>query len=303
MRKRVAELVGPRAERMWVSTFHSACLRILRTNADRLGYRSAFTVYDDTDSRRLVEMITAELGFDPKRLPAAGRAGGHQPGQVRAGRLRGVPRGGPHGPDPFRKRIADVYAQYQAAAAGGQRPGLRRPADGDGQPAAGVRRRARTPTRSVSATFWWTSSRTPTTPRTRSSSCSARRTATSAWSATPTSRSTAGVAPTSATSWSSSAPSPTSPPSCWSRTSVRPRPSSTRPTRSSPTTWDASPRSSSPSATPAARSPGTGPRTSTTRRRGSRARSCVCTPRRTSPGATSRSSTAPTRRACRSRPP
>src|SRR5271168_5643030 len=56
MRRRVAELVGPRAERMWVSTFHSACLRILRTHADRLGYRSAFTVYDDTDSRRLVEM-------------------------------------------------------------------------------------------------------------------------------------------------------------------------------------------------------------------------------------------------------
>ena len=56
---------------MWVSTFHSACLRILRTNADRLGYRSAFTVYDDTDSRRLIEMITAELGFDQKRLPPA----------------------------------------------------------------------------------------------------------------------------------------------------------------------------------------------------------------------------------------
>ena len=70
MRSRVAELVGPPAEKMWVSTFHSACLRILRTNADRLGYRSAFTVYDDTDSRRLIEMITAELGFDQKRLPS-----------------------------------------------------------------------------------------------------------------------------------------------------------------------------------------------------------------------------------------
>ena len=70
MRRRVVELVGPAAEKMWVSTFHSACLRILRTNADRLGYRSAFTVYDDTDSRRLVEVVTAELGFDPKRLPA-----------------------------------------------------------------------------------------------------------------------------------------------------------------------------------------------------------------------------------------
>ena len=70
MRRRVVELVGPPAEKMWVSTFHSACLRILRTHADRLGYRSAFTVYDDTDSRRLIEMITAELGLDQKRLPS-----------------------------------------------------------------------------------------------------------------------------------------------------------------------------------------------------------------------------------------
>jgi len=50
MRRRVVELVGPRAERMWVSTFHSACLRILRSHASRVGYRSSFTVYDDTDS-------------------------------------------------------------------------------------------------------------------------------------------------------------------------------------------------------------------------------------------------------------
>ena len=55
---------------MWVSTFHSACLRMLRPNGDRLGYRSSFTVYDDTDSRRLIEMITSELGFDQKRLPS-----------------------------------------------------------------------------------------------------------------------------------------------------------------------------------------------------------------------------------------
>jgi DNA helicase-2/ATP-dependent DNA helicase PcrA len=58
MRKRVSELVGPKGENMWVSTFHSSCLRILRSHADRLGYRSNFTVYDDTDSRRLIEMIT-----------------------------------------------------------------------------------------------------------------------------------------------------------------------------------------------------------------------------------------------------
>ncbi len=141
MRKRVAELVGPPAEKMWVSTFHSACLRILRTNADRLGYRSAFTVYDDTDSRRMIEMITAELGFDQKRLPCPSRAGRDQPGQVRAGRLRDLPRGGPQRarpvPQAHRRRVRAV----PAAAAGGQRPRLRRPAHGDGEPAPGLRRR------------------------------------------------------------------------------------------------------------------------------------------------------------------
>ena len=55
---------------MWVSTFHSACLRILRAHADRLGYRPGFTVYDDTDSRRLIELRRCgELGLDTKKLP------------------------------------------------------------------------------------------------------------------------------------------------------------------------------------------------------------------------------------------
>ncbi|MGO9855077.1 MAG: ATP-dependent helicase [Acidimicrobiales bacterium] len=113
MRNRVADLVGPPAEKMWVSTFHSACLRILRTNADRLGYRSSFTVYDDTDSRRLIEMITAELGFDQKRLPS--RAVQAVIGQAKSELVdfETFREDARSGPDPFRKRIADVYTQYQ----------------------------------------------------------------------------------------------------------------------------------------------------------------------------------------------
>ena len=91
MRSRVVELVGSTAEKMWVSTFHSACLRMLRANADRLGFRSGFTVYDDTDSRRLIEMITAELWLRPEAPAIACRARRHQPGQVGAGRLRDLP--------------------------------------------------------------------------------------------------------------------------------------------------------------------------------------------------------------------
>ena len=113
MRSRVAELVGPRGDKMWVSTFHSACLRILRMNADRLGYRSAFTVYDDTDSRRLIEMITAELGFDSKRLPPRAVQAVISQAKSELVDFETFREGARSGPDPFQRRIADVYVQYQ----------------------------------------------------------------------------------------------------------------------------------------------------------------------------------------------
>jgi DNA helicase-2/ATP-dependent DNA helicase PcrA len=113
MRSRVVELVGSTAEKMWVSTFHSACLRMLRTNADRLGFRSGFTVYDDTDSRRLIEMITAELGFDQKRLPSRAVQGVISQAKSELVDFETFRDEARQGPDPFRKRIADIYAQYQ----------------------------------------------------------------------------------------------------------------------------------------------------------------------------------------------
>ncbi len=70
MRTRVTDLIGPRAGRMWVSTFHSACVRILRAHGDRLGYKGSFTIYDDADSRRLVEICCRELDIDTKRMSA-----------------------------------------------------------------------------------------------------------------------------------------------------------------------------------------------------------------------------------------
>ena len=69
MRERVANLVGHIADGMWVSTFHSACVRILRREAPRLGYRSSFSIYDDADSVRLVTMCIRDLDLDPKRFP------------------------------------------------------------------------------------------------------------------------------------------------------------------------------------------------------------------------------------------
>jgi DNA helicase-2/ATP-dependent DNA helicase PcrA len=67
MKERVAELIGPRARAMWVSTFHSACVRILRSEASRLGVTSSFTIYDQADSLRLMTLVLRELDLDPKR--------------------------------------------------------------------------------------------------------------------------------------------------------------------------------------------------------------------------------------------
>jgi len=67
MRERVAELVGRRARIMWVSTFHSSCVRILRREITRFGYTSSFSIYDAVDSRRLMTLICRDLDLDPKR--------------------------------------------------------------------------------------------------------------------------------------------------------------------------------------------------------------------------------------------
>jgi DNA helicase II / ATP-dependent DNA helicase PcrA len=69
MKERVAAMVGNRAKVMWVMTFHSACVRILRENAKRLGYTTTFSIYDSADSQRLMTLVCRELDLDPKRYP------------------------------------------------------------------------------------------------------------------------------------------------------------------------------------------------------------------------------------------
>ena len=110
MRERLVKLIGPVAQRMWVSTFHAACVRILRSHADRLGYRRSFTVYDDTDSRRLIEHVLKDLNIDAKKLPArsvqaavsGAKAELVDPEDFQA-QARSV----------FERRIAGVYVEYQ----------------------------------------------------------------------------------------------------------------------------------------------------------------------------------------------
>ncbi|MEU9224690.1 DNA helicase PcrA [Streptomyces massasporeus] len=69
MKERVEQLVGPRANAMWVMTFHSACVRILRRESKKLGFTSSFSIYDAADSKRLMALVCRDLDLDPKRFP------------------------------------------------------------------------------------------------------------------------------------------------------------------------------------------------------------------------------------------
>ena len=112
MRRRVNELVGDGAERMWVATFHSACLRMLRAHAEVLGYERGFTIYDATEAEQLVERIMKEMGLDVKRLPPRGvysMISGAKNEMISPARYASSG----HGPaDAHRARIAEIYAAY-----------------------------------------------------------------------------------------------------------------------------------------------------------------------------------------------
>ncbi|QDY10564.1 DNA helicase PcrA [Micromonospora sp. HM134] len=110
MKERVAHLVGPRARLMWVSTFHSACVRILRAEHEHAGLKSTFSIYDADDSRRLMQLVARELDLDPKRYPARGLAA--QVSNLKnelvdpeefAGRAKG----------PNERALAEAYTLYQ----------------------------------------------------------------------------------------------------------------------------------------------------------------------------------------------
>ena len=111
MRRRVVELVGPRARAMWVSTFHSACVRILRRHAVRLGYRRASPSTTTPTPVGWSSSSAEDLGVDPKRLPPRSVLGADQPGQVRPARARPTYRRRPR--PIYDRRIADVYELYE----------------------------------------------------------------------------------------------------------------------------------------------------------------------------------------------
>ncbi len=111
MKARVDALVGRRAAAMWVSTFHSMCVRILRREAKHLGVRSAFSVYDADDTRRLVGLVVRDLDLDPKKFNA--RPVAAQISNLKNELLT---------PDDaaaratleYERKVAEIYAVYQA---------------------------------------------------------------------------------------------------------------------------------------------------------------------------------------------
>ncbi len=110
MRDRAGMLVGRRVRAMWMMTFHSACARMLRAHAERLGYTRQFTIYDQADSRRLIKRCLDELGIDPKRFTPA--AIGSQISDAK-NRLRDADAYAQMVGSYFEQTVADVYREYE----------------------------------------------------------------------------------------------------------------------------------------------------------------------------------------------
>ncbi len=110
MKHRVQELVGPVAQKMWVSTFHSACVRILRRDGRALGYPSNFTIYDQADSTRLVGYVIRDLGLDAKRFNARAI---HN--SISSAKNEGLDAVAFHDSAQHiaAKKTADIYSEYQ----------------------------------------------------------------------------------------------------------------------------------------------------------------------------------------------
>ena len=110
MRDRAELLVGGRMRAMWVMTFHSACARMLRAEAQRLGYTRQFTIYDTADSRRLIKRCLDDLGIDPKRFTPA--SVGSQISDAK-NKLRDADAYAQMVGSFFEQTVADVYRSYE----------------------------------------------------------------------------------------------------------------------------------------------------------------------------------------------
>jgi DNA helicase-2/ATP-dependent DNA helicase PcrA len=110
MKRRVAKLVGAVADKMWVSTFHSACVRILRREAPRLGVRSSFSIYDSADTERMIKLCLKDLNIDPKKYPPRAIAATISDAKnklMHAGLFSDF------ASNPWERTVGEVYSEYQ----------------------------------------------------------------------------------------------------------------------------------------------------------------------------------------------
>ncbi|MCQ3810906.1 MAG: DNA helicase PcrA [Acidimicrobiia bacterium] len=110
MKHRVGALVGPVADKMWVSTFHSACARILRYEHEAIGFPSSFTIYDQADSVRLTRYILNDFKLDPKKMPPRSI---HAAISAAKNEMIGVAQYKDRAANVFERRIGEVYGEYQ----------------------------------------------------------------------------------------------------------------------------------------------------------------------------------------------
>ncbi|MCA1841138.1 MAG: UvrD-helicase domain-containing protein [Actinobacteria bacterium] len=110
LKERVVKLVGEVARKMWIATFHSACVRLLRTEAPRLGYKSAFTIYDSGDSERLISYVMRDADVDPKKLKPSAV---HHAISRAKDELIEPPRFAETASNWMERQIADLYTEYQ----------------------------------------------------------------------------------------------------------------------------------------------------------------------------------------------
>ncbi|MFT4656390.1 MAG: DNA helicase-2/ATP-dependent DNA helicase PcrA [Candidatus Aldehydirespiratoraceae bacterium] len=111
MRERVHELIGSVVKTMWVSTFHSACVRILRANGEAIGYPRRFSIYDSADSNRLVSYVIRDLGLDSKRFTPRGVQGIIS---LKKNELVTPEEMAETAENIFDRKHAEIYAEYQA---------------------------------------------------------------------------------------------------------------------------------------------------------------------------------------------
>ncbi len=110
MKHRVGGLVGPVAEKMWVSTFHAACVRILRRDVERLGFPGRFSIYDQADAVRLVGYVIRDLNLDPKRFPPRSV---HGTISMAKNENVGPSQFAEQAEQIFQRKIGEVYVEYQ----------------------------------------------------------------------------------------------------------------------------------------------------------------------------------------------